>query len=122
MNKENEELKQTVVGDNWFAQEPSGKAYLIGNKCNVCKRVFFPRRGSCPVCVQENTLEDVELYDVSPVTYPAYPDTTIGARAFDVARLVVEKRTGKRRGRDPGSLRRQAQINELVANALEEDN
>lgn len=27
------------------------------------------------------TIEDVELYDVSPVTYPAYPTTTVSARS-----------------------------------------
>lgn len=30
------------------------------------------------------TLEDVDLFDVSPVTYPAYEDTTIAARALEM--------------------------------------
>ena len=61
MNKANEEEKRVIVGDGWFVQEPSGKAYLVGNKCKICKRVFFPKRGACPVCVKENSLEDMAL-------------------------------------------------------------
>jgi HK97 family phage prohead protease len=30
------------------------------------------------------TLIDVELFDVSPVTYPAYPDTEVGVRSLEV--------------------------------------
>jgi len=29
------------------------------------------------------TLKEVKLYDVSPVTFPAYPDTTVGTRSFE---------------------------------------
>jgi len=29
------------------------------------------------------TLEEVKLYDVSPVTFPAYPDTTVALRSLD---------------------------------------
>ncbi len=29
------------------------------------------------------TLEEVELFDVSPVTYPAYPDTSVALRSMD---------------------------------------
>lgn len=31
----------------------------------------------------ERTLEQVELFDVSPVTYPAYPDTSVALRSHD---------------------------------------
>lgn len=31
----------------------------------------------------ERTLIEVELHDVSPVTYPAYPDTSVGLRSLD---------------------------------------
>jgi len=29
------------------------------------------------------TLKEVKLFDVSPVTFPAYPDTTVGTRSFE---------------------------------------
>jgi len=32
------------------------------------------------------------LYDVSPVTYPAYPDTTVGQRCFDMDKREEELR------------------------------
>lgn len=32
------------------------------------------------------TIEDVELFDVSPVTYPAYPTTDVGLRNLDLYR------------------------------------
>jgi HK97 family phage prohead protease len=36
------------------------------------------------------TLKEVELIDVSPVTYPAYPDTTIALRSLDEYRASIE--------------------------------
>lgn len=40
--------------------------------------------------VPERTLEKIgRLYDVSPVTYPAYPDTSIAARSLDAARKLA---------------------------------
>jgi len=34
------------------------------------------------------TLLKVELFDVSPVTYPAYPETSVGLRAFPYAAMI----------------------------------
>jgi len=43
-------------------------------------------------CIEEDEILDVELYDVSPVTYPAYEGTNVSARsAPDLARLIAEK-------------------------------
>lgn len=53
--------KPIIVGDHWFVQEPSGNAYLVGKKCKICKRVYFPKRGVCPSCVKDGTLEDIKL-------------------------------------------------------------
>jgi uncharacterized protein len=38
----------------------------------------YPKGGDA-----ERTLIEVELHDVSPVTYPAYPDTSVGLRSLD---------------------------------------
>jgi phage head maturation protease len=37
------------------------------------------------------------LFDVSPVTYPAYPDATIGMRSLDAFKAHREPRRRKRR-------------------------
>lgn len=41
----------------------------------------------------ERVLIKLRLWDVSPVTYPAYVDTTVAARALDVHRPVIVKPT-----------------------------
>ncbi len=39
--------------------------------------------------VPYRTLTDLDLFDVSPVTYPAYPQTEVSVRALDQAREMV---------------------------------
>jgi len=56
--------KEPVVSlkNYWhFADSPSDKSYLMGSKCRVCGSVVFPKRPICPVCVKENTMEDIPL-------------------------------------------------------------
>lgn len=40
------------------------------------------------------TLEEVKLYDVGPVTYPAYPDTVVSARAIEHAKPIAPPPSG----------------------------
>ena len=40
------------------------------------------------------TLEKVQLFDVSPVTYPAYPDTRVGLRSKESWKLSAEPPSG----------------------------
>ena len=40
---------------------PSEKPSLIGNRCKLCGKVFFPRRFICPDCFEEGTLQVVHL-------------------------------------------------------------
>jgi HK97 family phage prohead protease len=54
---------------------------------------FIPRDGGEKLVIRrdgdlevwETEITDVDLYDVAPVTYPAYKDTSIGMRAFTPA-------------------------------------
>jgi hypothetical protein len=39
--------------------------------------------------VPYRTLTDLDLFDVSPVTYPAYPQTEVSVRALDHARELA---------------------------------
>lgn len=51
---------------------------------------FIPREGGEKLVIEQRggveywdtEITDVDLYDVAPVTYPAYKDTSIGMRAF----------------------------------------
>lgn len=54
---------------------------------------FIPREGGEKLVIEkrgdvefwDTEITDVDLYDVAPVTYPAYKDTSIGMRAFTPA-------------------------------------
>lgn len=39
------------------------------------------------------TLEEVQLFDVSVVTYPAYPDTSVAVRSLEIAKEVSKPKT-----------------------------
>lgn len=52
------------------------------------------------------TLKDVELFDVSPVTFPAYPDTTVAARSME----AVANERKAREEMKAAAIRRQAAI------------
>lgn len=50
-----------------------------------------------------------KLYDVSPVTYPAYADTSVAKRSFDAA--VLERKTGPEQNDDYGLSLKRARVN-----------
>jgi len=45
--------------------------------------------------VQRTIIKVGALYDVGPVTYPAYPDTTVAARSLEAQRQSMEKEQGE---------------------------
>jgi hypothetical protein len=64
-------------------------------------------RGSDTV---KRTIEKVKLYDVSPVTFPAYPTTDVGMRGLDAARGVFEECLAKQPRAARNRLRHRAKV------------
>jgi uncharacterized OB-fold protein len=54
------ENRRRVVREGLF-DWPSENPSLIGARCKKCKEVFFPKRFICPICFQEDTLENIPL-------------------------------------------------------------
>jgi len=53
--------EQVYIRQGYFhrATNPSDRSYLIGSKCRVCGYISFPKRLICPVCIKENTMQEV---------------------------------------------------------------
>jgi uncharacterized OB-fold protein len=43
------------------ATSSDDKSYLIGSRCRVCGRTFFPKLSVCRVCMVDDTLEETAL-------------------------------------------------------------
>jgi len=54
------EKRSRVVREGLF-DWPSENPSLVGARCKKCKEVFFPKRFICPICFQEDTLEEIHL-------------------------------------------------------------
>jgi uncharacterized OB-fold protein len=84
-----EEKKQIPIGEGLFYQptSPGDMPYLIGSRCSVCGNIFFPRKVICPVCLKENTLEEIPLsrrgkiysYSIAHLSMPGFPAPYIQA-------------------------------------------
>lgn len=72
------------------------------------ERLTITRRGD--VEVYEAEILDVDLYDVAPVTYPAYKDTDIGLRCADLVRLCRAERAKALESRIAESVRRWTEV------------
>ena len=61
--EQGKEKKRIPVLPGIFHEATSSgdKSHLIGSKCRVCGRVFFPKRSICRVCMIEDTLEEIPL-------------------------------------------------------------
>lgn len=40
---------------------PDDRPYLIGSKCRECGLVFWPARVVCPLCVRDDTMDEVHI-------------------------------------------------------------
>ena len=64
------------------------------------------------------TLMDVELFDVSPVTFPAYPDTQVALRSLDSWKQSAPPSSGDKGTLDPsiriGLMRRELEFNDKI--------
>jgi uncharacterized OB-fold protein len=40
---------------------PGEQAFLLGNKCKSCGKIYFPKAALCPECLKENGLEEIKL-------------------------------------------------------------
>lgn len=55
--------KQKIIaleGLSFDAESECLKPYIIGSKCKVCERYFFPKRVICPYCYKE-VVQETEL-------------------------------------------------------------
>ncbi len=40
---------------------PGEQAFLLGNKCKSCGKIYFPKAALCPECLKENGMEEMKL-------------------------------------------------------------
>ncbi|MBI5968024.1 MAG: Zn-ribbon domain-containing OB-fold protein [Deltaproteobacteria bacterium] len=40
---------------------PGEQAFLLGNQCKACRKIYFPKAALCPECLKEDALEDIKL-------------------------------------------------------------
>ncbi len=40
---------------------PGEQAFLLGNKCKSCGKIYFPKAALCPECLKENGMEEIKL-------------------------------------------------------------
>jgi len=66
-----------------FWREIPQRYNLIGNKCESCKRVFFPPRESCPHCRRKSMgkMEDIKLSGSGEII--TYTIIHVGPKAFE---------------------------------------
>jgi uncharacterized OB-fold protein len=90
-----------------FPSSPEDKPSLIGSRCKLCKRVYFPKTEVCPVCLKEDTTEEVligqrgKIWSWSfngsapagfkPPYLTAFVDSSEGARVYSLITGVEPK-------------------------------
>lgn len=74
----------SVVKDEWR----TAAGALV--KPDDVERLLWASDASDPATVLKRTLKEVRLYEVGPVVFPAYADTTVGVRSQEIAALLKD--------------------------------
>lgn len=128
MGKEIEKKRQLVLPGIIHEATGSGdKSYLIGSKCEICGRVFFPRSYVCRVCMNDATMAEIPLSTTGTIdTFTVVHVAPMGFKAPYI-QAYVDLRGGPRifsliTGCDPlgSDLREGAEV-ELVVDKIRED-
>ena len=53
--------KPVIEGAFYLPTSPEEKPYLKGSRCSNCGYVAFPPMVVCPICIRDNTMEEVPL-------------------------------------------------------------
>ena len=73
-----------VTKDEW--RTPDGK--LV--KPDDVQRLLWKSDRANPATILSRTLREVELYEVGPVVFPAYADTSVGVRSQELLSLLTD--------------------------------
>lgn len=74
----------SVVRDEWRTADGA----LV--KPEDVSRLLWKSDRANPATILSRTLREVKLFELGPVTYPAYPDTSVGLRSQDLHVLLTD--------------------------------
>jgi len=74
----------SVVKDEWRTQDGG----LV--KPEDVQRLLWKSDAANPATVLKRTLKEVRLFEVGPVVFPAYADTSVGVRSRELATLLTD--------------------------------
>jgi len=74
----------SVVKDEW--RDATGKVV----KPDDVQRLLWGSDASDPATVLKRTLREVKLYEVGPVVFPAYADTSVGVRSAEILTFLSD--------------------------------
>jgi hypothetical protein len=101
---------ETTFGDDFLKMLRRGDVDQSSFSFSVKRSVWRDIKEADGSITWERTIEEVDtLFDVSPVTYPAYADTTVASRSLEAAKRPVDD------GKDDEFYKRQIRIRELEA-------
>ena len=87
------DLAQTSYGQDLAVSLERGDMSQMSFGFRVVRELWEEIETEPGVVIERRTLQEVELFDVSSVTYPAYEDTDGGLAAMTMARELRDRRT-----------------------------